>query len=552
MTRKLLVVICLAIAAGRVARSAKSRDTLNGHRVVLDANGKLVSWIRPQSEAYDRVMRLAWDFLIHKAPVEPNELQAYLAYCCLNPETLQANDWPHNPAGLYGMFADSATAYYAYSGDRDVVKLVETMLDYQLAHGTTPQDWDWAEVPYASSDAGAVEYQGADEHHYCPLAQIATLPCGTGDGRGVIEPDKVGELGIGYLKFYELTAEPRYREAAIACANALARHARAGDGDHSPWPFRVTAKDNKILEEYSSNVIGPIRLFDELTRLKLGDVESYRTARALAWRWLMSYPMTNHRWDGYFEDVRIFEKPTNLNQFSAMETARYLLFNPEYDPAWREHVEGLIRYVEKTFVVDVPKEPAVQWGANAVSEQLGDMNKMGSHTSRYASINALWFEKTGDQAAKEKAFRSFNWATYMCREDGRVLVGPIDQTIWFSDGYGDYIRHFMAGLGAVPEWAPPGENHLLRSTSVVLEVAYSPKSVAYRTFDSASSEVLRLNFTPLRVLADGKALLARRSLDAEGWTFDSGQGVLRLRHVASHEIEMLGEKGSESGAAGRS
>jgi len=27
---------------------------------------------------------------------------------------------------------------------------------------------------------------------------------------------------------------------------------------------------------------------------------------------------------------------------------------------------------------------------------------------------------------------------------------------WFSDGYGDYIRHFMEGLAAVPEWAPAG------------------------------------------------------------------------------------------------
>jgi hypothetical protein len=540
MNRKLLVLIFLAFAARSLERSAKGQETLNGHRVVLDAERKLVSWVEPQSAAYDRVMRLAWDFLIHKAPVEPNGLKAYLAYCCLNPETLQAIDWPHNPAGLYGMFADSATAYYAYSGDREVVKLVESMLDTQLQHGTTPRDWDWAEVPFASSDAGATEYRGADEHHYCQLAHIAKLPCGTGDGRGVIEPDKVGELGIGYLKFYELTGEARYRDAAIACANALARHARAGEEDHSPWPFRVYAKDNKILEEYSSDVIGPIRLFDELMRLKFGDREAYRSTRALAWRWLVTYPMKNHGWDGYFEDVRIFEKPTNLNQYSAMETARYLLLHPESDPAWREHVEGLIHYVEKTFVVDVPKEPAVVWGANAVSEQLGDMNKMGSHTSRYASINALWYEKTGDEAAKEKAYRSFNWATYMCRDDGRVLVGPVDQTIWFSDGYGDYIRHFMAGLGAVPEWAPPGENHLLRSTSVVQEVAYVPKRVAYRTFDSDSDEVLRLNFTPRRILVGGRSLSEGNDRNAPGWTFEPATRILRIHHRASNQIEISG------------
>ncbi len=255
----------------------------------------------------------------------------------------------------------------------------------------------------------------------------------------------------------------------------------------------------------------------------------------------MDYPLKNNRWDGYFEDVRIFEKPTNLNQYSAMETARYLLLHPQFDPQWRAHVEGLIHYVEKTFVVDVPKEPAVQWGANAVSEQLGDMNKMGSHTSRYASLNALWYEKTGDSAAKEKAFRSFNWASYMCREDGRVLVGPIDQTIWFSDGYGDYIRHFMAGLGAVPEWAPPGENHLLRSSSVVQRVTYAPDKVAYRTFDQESTELLRLKFTPRRILADGKEIAGGDVSAGDGWTFDATLGVLRLRHTHVHEIEIFGK-----------
>ncbi len=437
-------------------------DTLNGHRVVVDGNGKLISWVQPQAGAYDRVMRLAWDFLLHTVPIESNGLKTYFTYCCMDPDKLHGTDWPHNPAGLYGMFVDSAVAYYAYSGDRAVVELVQGLLDYQLAHGTTLATWDWASVPYASADAGALEYFGADDAYYCAKEQHVRKPCGTGDGHYVIETDKIGELGLGYLKFYELTGKVKYRDAALACANALACHVRSGDAEHSPWPFRVYAETNVAREEYSSNVVGPIHLFDELARLNLGDVPTYRKARQTAWRWLMTYPIENNRWSGYFEDVEILDKPTNFNQYSALETARYILEHPEYDPDWRSHVLRLIKWVEKTFVIDVPnataaypslpvektsamdvpKEPAVQWGANAVSEQIEDKNKMGSHTSRYASVNALWYEKNGDTAAKEKAFRSFNWASYMCRENGAVLVGPVDQTIWFSDGYGDYIRHF--------------------------------------------------------------------------------------------------------------
>ena len=51
-----------------------------------------------------------------------------------------------------------------------------------------------------------------------------------------------------------------------------------------------------------------------------------------------------------------------------------------------------------------------------------------------------------------------------------VRVGPVEESLWFSDGYGDYLRHFMVGMGSVPEWAPPREDHLLRSTSIVPEV----------------------------------------------------------------------------------
>ena len=256
-----------------LAGSLYSSDTLNTHPVMLDANGKLLSWIQPQEMAFDRVVRLAWGFLLHSVPLESNGLKTYLTYCCMDTLGQHAEDWPHDPAMVYGAFADSAVAYYAYSGDRSVVKLVEELLDYDLTHGRTPADWNWANVPYASADAGTRDYTGADDVHYNKYCGQISVPgytpakidwkgkgCGTGDGRYVIEPDKVGELGIGFLRFYELTDKNAYRDAALACAEALAGHVRPGDALHSPWPFRVYAKTNVVREDYSSNVIGPIRL----------------------------------------------------------------------------------------------------------------------------------------------------------------------------------------------------------------------------------------------------------------------------------------------------
>jgi len=65
----------------------------------------------------------------------------------------------------------------------------------------------------------------------------------------------------------------------------------------------------------------------------------------------------------------------------------------------------------------------------------------------------------------------------MAREDGLITEAMAETEFWYSDGYADYIRHFLAGMGSLPEWPPPGENHLLRSSSVVRKVKYNPSGV---------------------------------------------------------------------------
>jgi len=407
-TKSLLLFI---LAIPQPALFGQVRDRINEHRVVLDTEGKLLAWTIPQAQAYDHVMRLGWNFLESKVPIESNGLKSYLTHSTFDPATLHGTDWPHDPAGLYAMFVGSALPFYAYSGDAVILERVREMLDYQLAHGTTPSNWEWASVPYASSDPGALEYFGADDTYFCKKEDKVSIPCGRGDGHYVIEPDKIGELGLAYLKFYELAGENRYREAAQACGNALAAHVQPGDLMRSPWPFRVFAHTNVIREEYTANVIAPIKLFDELMRIGLGNGSACQRARQMAWDWLMAYPMKNNLWNAYFEDIPIDKNLDNWNQYIAGETARYLMENPERDPEWKGHVSSLISWIEKNFAVDVKateqyrlvQREAVQygkqWGANVISEQSReDMDKMGSHTARYASLCALWYEISGDAA----------------------------------------------------------------------------------------------------------------------------------------------------------
>jgi hypothetical protein len=264
---------------------------------------------------------------------------------------------------------------------------------------------------------------------------------------------------------------------------------RPGDAERSPWPFRVRAQIGEVREEYTGHVIAAIALFDALKK--------HEAARGLAWRWLMAFPMKTHHWTAYFEDIPIAKKPDeNPNQYAPLMTARYLLEHTDLDADWRAHVSALLAWTVKTFA-------STEHGAEVLSEQKADMAKMGSHTARYASVQALYFERTGDAAAKEKARRAFNWATYPCDETGVVAVGPDkNEGWWFSDGYGDYIRHFYVGMAAVPELAP-AESHLLRSSSTVKEIAYGPKEIRYVTADAVARDVLRLNARPVKVVAGG-------------------------------------------------
>ena len=521
------------------------------HKAVVDSTGRLLAWYHPEkSQGYDKVLRLAWDFLEHEVPTDPDTgMKVYLLNAVFDRDTLQGSYWQGNPASLYGQFVDSLLGWYPYSGDAEAIRVVRSMLDYQLAHGTTPADWDWASVPFPTNCRNAPEYGGClqDEPH---------------EFFGGIETDKVGELGTGYVLFYEMTGERRYLDAAVKCAEALVKHVKPGDENHTPWPFRVDGRTGRVLggrlnaysmevsdgEDYGGMVVANVRLLDELVRLQAGDAQNFEKARALAWQWILAYPMVNNRWSGYFEDVR--ESKTNLNQAAPTMTAYYILTRPNpasVDPNWVNHVGHIIDWVKRV----LGRGPFLDaWGIDeqgAPPEFQGCCSRagLGSDTSRWAAINAMYYEKTGDQQSYENAFRSLNYATYFAASDGKISccgVGFNDQ-YWFDDGYADYSRNFSWAMGAIPEFAPLGEDHLLRSSSVVQNVAYADRSIQYRTFDRAATEVLRLHFKPTRITVGGTPLEQRENLQQEGFTLESlprGDFVVRVRHTRSGEIKIAG------------
>jgi hypothetical protein len=117
--------------------------------------------------------------------------------------------------------------------------------------------------------------------------------------------------------------------------------------------------------------------------------------------------------------------------------------------------------------------------------------------------------------------------------------------VWYTDGYGDYIKHFMSAIASVPDWSPAGENHLLRSSSVVKSITYQVDQVSFTTFDTSSREVLKLAFTPIEVAVNGVLLPKRTDLAAEGWVFDDATKVLRIRHDNGSQV-VIRKNGSNS------
>jgi hypothetical protein len=515
--------------------SVVDKPTIAGHPVQLDGEGKLLPWPMPHDIGYSYSSHfltqwtILWD--------QHNRQRLHYFYCCFDFdrttfELVPDPHWANSTGYLRAMMQGFIERLYPYTGDPRTITFLESFVDYELENGLTPKDYAWSQVPYASANPGAKRYTG--------WSQL---------GEDYLEPHVVGEDGYGYLRLYEMTGNTKYLGAAIHCADALVKNYKPGDADHSPWPVRLSARDGKTegaaMGPYSANVIEPIMLFDELIRLGQGDVAGYTRVRAAAWDWFQKYPLANNVWVGYFEDT--VPSMDNMNQVIPLEFARYVLLHPEKDPRWREHARQLIEWVKTT-----PKWPKyIVHGATVTTEQGNGINFCcnepnqccDSHTSRLAAVEALYFAKTGDVAYRDAAFRSYNWVTYF---QGLSLNAhsPFSTQWWFTDEYADGPRRMMDAFWAVPEWAPADESHLLGSSSVVTKISYGKGSVTYSTFDPQSSDVLRLDFVPEFITANGKPLGRRKDLDQPGFIFDDSTRVLRIRHDDAPDIDVQGKGGN--------
>ena len=340
---------------------------------------------------------------------------------------------------------------------------------------------------------------------------------------------------------YLYTGDAKYLTAARNVADVLASKARTGTATQSVWPYRVVMSTGNITSQYGANWIGAYTLLDALARAGIGNVAAYESARDKARAFILSYPMVTGYWtDGHTDNA--INSNTYRSNLSKSNAALYILDNPEFDPNWRTHIPQLIQWTETYFVNrTVGGEPATDWGANIVGEQDSFNYKMDYQTARYAAENAKWYAASGDAASKEKAFRSLSWVTYTNDSNGRATESPYTTSIatWWSDCYGEGPRMFYHAFAAVPEWAPPGEDHILYSQGVLRNVSYAAGEVKYTPTEADDIEYLRLTFAPAAVTVGGVALSEVPDLSAEGYTVRSlggGDYAVNVRRMRSGAV----------------
>ncbi len=505
-------------------------DSIIYHRVRVDNNGNILPWYSPNlGESYDYVLQRVWDFW-KKMALDTNGAKYYLNHQVWRPD--------HDKRGVGGdqlmMALSSWDLYYNYSGDESVFDNMKYMADYYLAHSLSPSSSKWPDLPYP--------YNNNVESGIYDGDMIL--------GKKFLQPDKAGSFGYELIHLYKKTGDRKYLDAAIKIANTMAAHVQPGDNENAPWPFKVNAetgepglivdkvvwyegmsKDinaknpNNKKSTYTSNWTGTLGLFTELMALHQGNIDAYKKAFDMALNWLKAYPAKTNKWGPFFEDVPRWSD----TQINGITYAMYILQHKDLDLDWKTTVKNIFQWVHK----ELDDKRYKKYGVTVTDEQTAYREPGNSHSSRQASVELMYWAATGDTTYVRNDILELNWATYMVDNDGKNFYPTND--IWMTDGYGDYVRHYLRAMAAAPQLAPDNSDHLLSTSSIVKKISYQPASISYSVFDSASTETFRLQAKPKEIKIGGNTLQEVNDSNTEGWfwqALDKG-GVLQIKHKGS-------------------
>ncbi len=519
---------------------AQPADTLIYHPIRTDGEGRIIPWYNADPAiAYDHNLHTIWNFW-YTMRRDPDGLPYYMEHQVWNKDV----DDPRGIGGDQFMMAMSSwRLLYAYTGDEHIKQNLYFLADYYLTHGLTPADCKWPNIPFP----------------YNTLIYSGVYDGDMVNGKDVAQCDKAGSFGLELVHAYKIKNDPVLLDAAVKIANTLAAHTAVGNGDYSPLPFKVNVFTGKTVllktdaarpgpldsAGYTSNLTPTLQLFYELMALHTGNVGDYRVAAGRILDWLKKYPIKTNKWGPFFEDVGEWSQ----TQINAMTCARYMMEHPQYFPEWKTSAKRIIDWVHEHY----NNEKWKKYGVIVTNEQSVYPVPGNSHSARQAADELLYVSLTGDTTFYANAIRELNWATYAVDTDGKNCY-PTDEP-WLTDGYGDYVRHYLRAMATFPSLAPD-EDHILSSTSVIqqadyrghfkkyLSVAFDKPDtnsvlVYYRTFDTTGVEEIRMGKRPSAVLLNGVAL--PQAEDGEGymWAALEKGGVLVVRRQKGNKVVIV-------------
>ena len=519
-----------------------AQEKLIYHPIRTDAKGLIIPWFDPDpGKSYNHVINQVWNFW-DTMRRDMNGLPYYMNHQVWNPDF----DDPRGIGGdQFAMALSSWRLYYAYSGNERVKENMFFIADYYLTHGLSASDTRWPFMPFPYN---TLVYSG----NYDGDMRI---------GRGFIQPDKAGSFALELVHLYKIRENPQYLQAAIRIADVLAAHIQDGDTSYSPLPFKVNVFTGQLgmlrdhgldrtcmdTAGYTSNWAPTLQLFLDLRGLRQGDTSAYRTGFDRLMSWMEAVPMKLNKWGPFFEDVDQWSE----TQINAMTFARFIMEHRALFPEWKQAVRAIIDKVHARFANNNWKK----YGVTVTNEQTVYQVPGNSHSARQAADELLYTSLSGDSSFFDNAVRELSWATYTVDFDGKNRF-PQDEP-WLTDGYGDYIRHFLRAMDAVPALTAPDEDHIISSTSVIQQADYrghlkkfiyldfdnaDSASVVlfYRTFDTTGTEKIRLRKRPSAVLVDGHPLIETAAGEGYGWAaFKSGGGLLVVRRERGRKVLLL-------------
>lgn len=540
-----LLIFSLLLSQFNDLSAQQKPDTLMYHPVQTDKNGFIIPWYAAEpGRAYDHILKLLWQYWQNLPECLPG-IKWYLMHRQVIVSNSNYIPKGGHDDGIGGdqiaMAMSSWRNYYAYTGDTALIRDMVYMADHYLKNGLSPADYKWPEMPFVCNPGRDhdIRYQGdwvVDYALYKTKAEKAAHKELMEKGDGYLQPDKAGSFAYEMVMLFKMTGSEKYLNAAVKIANTLAKFTKPGNKENSPLPFRVQAKTGIIYPQtdyvtstYTSNWTATIMLFDELIALKRGNTASYSKARDVFIDFLKNIVVKYDLYGPFFEDIPMWSN----TQINAGTLARYILLQKEkWGSTWRADARHILDWATKTFRHDKWKK----YGVTVIGEQTVYNSPGNSHTARQAAVELLYCATTGDMTNRDSAICQLNWATYMVDTDGKNCYP--NNEVWLTDGYGDYVRHYLWAMAAVPELAPSDADHMLESSSVVQSISYSHEAILYKIFDKASHDIFRLVDKPARITVNGKLL--KEKMKGEGWRWqplDKG-GILTIDQKQGDLVKM--------------